>query len=339
MKKLLTTILFTLLTVFSFGCHETYLNLISGPTDIGGGQYSTTVQVCIGQTVNWGGTMDFTLTVAGATYVSYSPTTLSNTYNAYTSASCGGPNCFMGGCGSVTANAGSSSTSTVVTYSTTSSTPAGYPLVPDDNEECGGSPTSFCFNFTFVTNGYPTSITLAGNTEETTPTVCQVVCGHSSTYAGGPCNGAYDANMTLLFSVLPIELGFFGGYVSEGVTVINWTTFSEINNNYFTLERSGDGYKWEVIGTVEGAGNSSSIIDYTFYDRHPLKGVNYYKLKQTDYDGEYEYSDIISVKHIVKEKKLDRITNLMGQTVTEDYSGIKVYIYTDGSIEKIVTQK
>src|SRR5688500_8868979 len=77
-------------------CHSSNLTLISGPTAIGGGQYSTTVNVCIGQTANWGGTQDFTLTVGGTTYVSFSPATITNNYNAYTTAGCAGPNCFMG---------------------------------------------------------------------------------------------------------------------------------------------------------------------------------------------------------------------------------------------------
>jgi len=136
-------------------------------------------------------------------------------------------------------------------------------------------------------------------------------------------------------TVLPIELVYFDGFVSEDKSVLLWTTFSELNNDYFTIERSQDGYDWEVIGTVDGAGNSSSVIDYRFFDNHPHDGVNYYKLKQTDYDGRFEYFDIISVKHEEpKPKELVKIVNMIGQTVDETYDGVKVYVYSDGTTER-----
>lgn len=334
MKKLLLSIVFTFMSLLSFACHESYVTLVSGPTDIGGGQYSTTVQICIGQTVNWGGTNDFTITLAGANFVSYAPTSLSNTYNAYTTASCGGPNCFMGTCASVTANANSTSTTNVVTYTTSSSTPAGYPLVPDDVEQCGGNPTSYCFNFTFVSDAYPTSISLGGNTEITRTVICQSVCGHPATYTS-PCDGSYDPAMTYTFGIpLPIELAHFFGVATEDKSLLMWTTFSEINNDYFAVERSGDGYVWEMLGLVQGAGTSSQVIDYRYYDSEPLEYVNYYRLKQVDFDGKYEYSDIVSVKHEVSIKTIVKILNVMGQEVDETYEGVKLYLYSDGTTER-----
>jgi len=152
----------------------------------------------------------------------------------------------MNTCTAISATAtGSMISSTVVQYSTTSSTPAGYPIVPDDNESCTGTATSFCFNFTFVTNGYPTSISLNGNIEVTRPKIYTTVCGHGTTYAGGPCNGSFDADMTVTFAVLPIELLFFNGYVNDGFNLLEWVTATELNNNYYTLERSNDGIEWE----------------------------------------------------------------------------------------------
>jgi hypothetical protein len=334
MKKLLLSIAFTFMSLLSFACHESYVTLVSGPTDIGGGQYSTTVQVCIGQTVNWGGTNDFTVTLVGANFVSYAPASLSNTYNAYTTASCGGPNCFMGTCASITANANSTSTTNVVTYTTSSSTPAGYPLVPDDVEQCGGNPTSYCFNFTFISDAYPTSISLGGNTEITRTVICQSVCGHPATYTS-PCNGTYDPAMTLTFSTpLPIELVGFYVIQLDNKNIVTWTTFSEINNDFFTIERSVGGQYWDVIDFIEGAGTSSVIIDYRYYDYNPLNGVSYYRLKQTDYDGQYKYSDIVSTNRKVKEVTLVRMVNTMGQVIDESYDGLKIYIWSDGTTTK-----
>src|SRR5690606_25755494 len=72
-------------------------------------------------------------------------------------------------------------------------------------------------------------------------------------------------------------------------------TASEKNNDFFAIERSVDGRNFEVIGQVKGAGNSNTINAYAFADKNPANGVAYYRLKQTDFDGKYEYSKIVSV--------------------------------------------
>jgi hypothetical protein len=335
MKKILLSILFAIITLTSLACHESYVTLVSGPTSIGGGQYSTTVQVCIGQTVNWGGTLNFTMTVAGATFASYAPAALSNTYNAYKTASCAGPNCFMGGCGSVTANATSTSTATVVTYTTSSSVPAGFPLVPDDVETCGANPISYCFNFTFVTNGVPTSISLGGNVENRTPSICRITCGHSATYAGGPCNGSYDPSMTLLLgSTLPVELVDF--YVENKIEVNNlsWVTASELNNDYFIVENSTDGYIWDIMRLVNGAGNSTTKNTYELEHRNYKEAINYYRLTQVDFDGNREVFKTIAIDNSKEKKTLVRTVNLMGQDVDENYKGLVINLYSDGTTNK-----
>ena len=94
---------------------------------------------------------------------------------------------------------------------------------------------------------------------------------------------------------LPIELISFTATKNENVVDLKWVTASEINNDYFTVERSSDGINFEPILTQNGAGNSSSILNYSDVDRNPINGVSYYRLKQTDYDGKYEYSDVISI--------------------------------------------
>jgi len=100
-------------------------------------------------------------------------------------------------------------------------------------------------------------------------------------------------------SVLPIELLSFSGSCEKENVILNWSTASEINNNYFTIERSSDGTNFEPIETVQGAGNSSTIRSYEFTDSPPdgggQEGALYYRLKQTDYNGKYEYFGPISV--------------------------------------------
>ncbi|MBN4066162.1 hypothetical protein JYT51_02410, partial [Candidatus Amoebophilus asiaticus] len=95
---------------------------------------------------------------------------------------------------------------------------------------------------------------------------------------------------------LPIDLlSFTAEYMSYGIK-IKWETATEINNDYFTIERSADGIDFEEIRQVAGAGNSSSPIDYSIIDEAPLQGISYYRLKQTDFDGRYEYFPAVSVK-------------------------------------------
>lgn len=96
---------------------------------------------------------------------------------------------------------------------------------------------------------------------------------------------------------LPIELVYFDALVIENTIQLTWITASEINNDYFTIERSVDAKTWETVHTVNGAGNSNQIIEYTETDFNPLSGISYYRLKQTDFDGRFEYFNIVPVKY------------------------------------------
>ncbi|MBL7892552.1 MAG: T9SS type A sorting domain-containing protein [Bacteroidia bacterium] len=95
---------------------------------------------------------------------------------------------------------------------------------------------------------------------------------------------------------LPIQLIYFDAVEDNRKVNVKWITASEINNDYFTVERSFDGVDFEVLTTVDGAGNSSQQRNYSTFDHYPLKGVSYYRLKQTDFDGKYTYSNIVSVE-------------------------------------------
>ncbi|MFP4288832.1 MAG: hypothetical protein ACLFQS_06215 [Bacteroidales bacterium] len=90
-------------------------------------------------------------------------------------------------------------------------------------------------------------------------------------------------------SPLPIELLYFKAKAVSGQVYLEWGTATEINNDYFTIERSMDGINWEVITFETGAGNSNHTRHYSFTDQFPVDGISYYRLKQTDYDGKFEY--------------------------------------------------
>ncbi len=88
---------------------------------------------------------------------------------------------------------------------------------------------------------------------------------------------------------LPVTLSSFDVSCNGISNKLVWTTSSEINNDYFSIQRSTDGVLFEEIGKVSGAGNSSNSIHYQFIDQNPVKGA-YYRLKQFDYNGDYNYS-------------------------------------------------
>ncbi len=105
--------------------------------------------------------------------------------------------------------------------------------------------------------------------------------------------------VTPLCAILPVELLSFSATEDKGITKLNWATASEINNDYFSIERSADGKDWNEIGIVKGAGNSSIEKNYTFTDVElpvTIGDLFYYRLKQIDYDGKHEYYGPISVQ-------------------------------------------
>ncbi|MFK7799444.1 MAG: T9SS type A sorting domain-containing protein [Aureispira sp.] len=96
---------------------------------------------------------------------------------------------------------------------------------------------------------------------------------------------------------LPIELAYFDAAVAnKNQVVLSWETAVEINNSHFTIEHSMDGVNWEAVTTVAGAGNSNVPISYRIVDELPHFGISYYRLKQTDFDGQYTYSEIKAVE-------------------------------------------
>lgn len=96
---------------------------------------------------------------------------------------------------------------------------------------------------------------------------------------------------------LPVELLVFDAQLNKQKDVdLNWITAAEVENDFFTVERSRDGVNFEELGYVDGAGSTSNNSYYHFVDENPYNGINYYRLKQTDFDGDFSYSGIKAVK-------------------------------------------
>jgi M6 family metalloprotease-like protein len=100
---------------------------------------------------------------------------------------------------------------------------------------------------------------------------------------------------------LPVELISFDGKLEGDKARLFWVTASETNNDYFTVEKSTDGINWTVLGFVDGAGSSNQILNYEFYDYTLVPGIQYYRLKQTDFNGSYGYSEIVNINYLLND--------------------------------------
>jgi len=109
------------------------------------------------------------------------------------------------------------------------------------------------------------------------------------------CLDGFIVSIPTPAQLLPVELSYFDVAKKNEVAQILWETASETTNDFFTIERSQDGREWEEVSKVNGAGDSEEINSYSIIDESPLRGVSYYRLKQTDYDGTFTYSEVRSI--------------------------------------------
>ena len=98
---------------------------------------------------------------------------------------------------------------------------------------------------------------------------------------------------------LPISLLSFSADTKDNDIILNWKTATEINNDYFTVERSTDCKTFDALEKINGAGNSNMILKYDYIDKNVKEVINtnkvYYRLKQTDFDGKFTYSGIVAI--------------------------------------------
>lgn len=133
---------------------------------------------------------------------------------------------------------------------------------------------------------------------------------------------------------LPIELVSFTAIQSNDYVELNWITAAEINNDFFTLERSIDGTSWEVVTYINGAGDSNQMLTYQYRDYMPYEGVSYYRLTQTDFDGQFEVFAPIAanfIHGITPDVKVSVINNALyfnahgDQLIIHDLMGRMIY--------------
>ncbi|MBW6482530.1 MAG: T9SS type A sorting domain-containing protein [Vicingaceae bacterium] len=131
--------------------------------------------------------------------------------------------------------------------------------------------------------------------------------------------------------VLPVELVQFFGVSTNKGNELQWQTLSEINNDYFIIEASTDARNFEAIANIKGAGNSNELLSYHYLDKNPMEDLMYYRLKQVDFDGQFEYSDVISVRRVEEGEVI------ISPNPVNDVLNIELKIASSGNYKFIIT--
>lgn len=147
---------------------------------------------------------------------------------------------------------------------------------------------------------------------------------------------AFNTQFTLasvsLANPLPVELTWFKASITKsGTGLLEWRTESELNNDRFEIERSENGINFTSLGSVDGSGTTNKAHDYQFEDARPVLSLVYYRLKQVDFDGAFEYSDIVALDFTDAEVNSGRLLVAPNPANTGSYVSF-------GSVEKPVKQ-
>ena len=132
----------------------------------------------------------------------------------------------------------------------------------------------------------------------------------------------FIGSINLVNTPLPITLIYFTASVVDKDVLLKWSTAAEVNNDYFTIQRSKDGSSWESLEKIAGGGNSSTDKSYSAKDTEPYSGISYYRLMQTDIDGKFSYSAVVPVKIADKSVEIQVYPN-----PASDFVNIKFPVY------------
>jgi hypothetical protein len=135
---------------------------------------------------------------------------------------------------------------------------------------------------------------------------------------------------------LPVELIYFKGENHGNYNLLEWSTATENNSDYYLLESSTDGSKWSSVITKSAAGWSNIELKYTYSHYTELTGVVYYRLFQYDFDGNYDLYGPIAVNKQINSKTIVKYINTLGQEVTSYTKGIVFIVYDDGTMIKTI---
>jgi hypothetical protein len=143
-------------------------------------------------------------------------------------------------------------------------------------------------------------------------------------------------------SPLPVELLSFEASQAGASVRLDWSTASEINNDYFTVERSRDGVEFSDVINVSGAGNSTNVSNYTTFDTDPMNGVSYYRLRQTDFDGTQSWSEIRKINisrelpvSVYPNPVISNVISIAAASETERVKSVNIYDLSGKFIQQL----
>lgn len=134
-----------------------------------------------------------------------------------------------------------------------------------------------------------------GTSDCATATPSSLGCNSGQIQIEGP--GIPNQFVSFSASTLPIELTYFTSEKTSNGVLLEWETASEVNNHFFTIEKSNDGANYEAIGNIEGNGTTNKTSKYQYLDREVV-GNAYYRLKQTDFDGVFKYEGLLFEEYL-----------------------------------------
>lgn len=135
---------------------------------------------------------------------------------------------------------------------------------------------------------------------------------------------------------LPVELIYFECTGYRHHNLLKWSTATEHNSDYFSVQRSSNGFDWSEVVTIQSTGNSTQKTDYTHIDNYLNNGTIYYKLIQYDFDGKFKEYGPISITYTQPSKKVIKYVNTLGQEVDFTYKGMVIEVYDDLTTRKII---
>jgi len=197
---------------------------------------------------------------------------------------------------------------------------------------CGGGNWNNCYNQVSTPNLWQTNTCPEPTNTNCNPYMWNTGTNGSCWYQGSGCSG--EAVCEYIYTPLPVELIGFYGWTDNQKNEIRWITASEINCASFqliTFTKDSDG---TTLILLPGNGNTTQRIEYNVTHWNPEKGINYYYLIQSDFDGKTKTYGPISIDNREKVNVV-RILNTMGQEVDSNAKGFLIFIYDDGTTKQI----
>lgn len=335
--------IFTNVSYDTPGTFTIYLNTVNNTSTLSSSVGTNNQTLCQNTSIT-----NITYNTKGTTGATFSslPTGVSGSWNSNVVTITGTPSVsgtfnyvvtLTGGCGSVTSNGTITVNPTVVTISSitgNSNIIAG----TTENYSIPSDPNATTYQWDYresSTSSWVTNVSSTNSVSVTWPTT--TTDGEVLVTVYNSCNTVNKNLLITVNGVLPVEMLYFYLNVYPSFNYLIWSTASELNSDYFQIERSIDGIEWKSVGIKLASGNSNSKIDYNFSDYFEDFVIHYYRLKQVDYNGQFKIYDIISADNLKSFKKIVRYVNILGQEIDEsDALGVIIVVYSDGTSQRII---